>query len=156
MQQIYRRKPMPKCDFNKVAKQLYWNHTSAWVFSCNFAAYFQNSFFKEHLWVAASVFLRTMMKLSKIKNCWCCIFKSVLIKDRILHHWGRRKWVSICFYFIINVVCIYIKYFFDVVRNKTLKISTRVNQNRSKNSWIAYFTWTRFEFWPIINIFRKP
>ena len=23
MQQIYRRKPMPKCDFNKVAKQLY-------------------------------------------------------------------------------------------------------------------------------------
>ena len=23
MQKIYRRKPMPKCDFNKVAKQLY-------------------------------------------------------------------------------------------------------------------------------------
>ena len=31
-QQIYRRTPMPKCDFNKVA--------SAWVFSCKFAAYF--------------------------------------------------------------------------------------------------------------------
>ena len=29
---------MPKCDFNKVAKQLYSNHTSAWVFSCKFAA----------------------------------------------------------------------------------------------------------------------
>ena len=27
------------------AKQLYWNHTSAWVFSCKFAAYFQNTFF---------------------------------------------------------------------------------------------------------------
>ena len=40
MQQIYRRKPMPKCDFNKVALQ----HTSAWVFSCKFAAYFQNAF----------------------------------------------------------------------------------------------------------------
>ena len=25
MQQIYRRTPMLKCDFNKVAKQLYWN-----------------------------------------------------------------------------------------------------------------------------------
>ena len=24
MQQIYRRTPMPKCDFNKVAKQLCW------------------------------------------------------------------------------------------------------------------------------------
>ena len=40
MQQICQRTPMPKCDFNKVA-----NHTSAWVFSCKFAAYFQNTFF---------------------------------------------------------------------------------------------------------------
>ena len=31
---------MPKCNFNKVAKQLYWNHTSAWVISCKFAAFF--------------------------------------------------------------------------------------------------------------------
>ena len=37
----YRRTPMPKCDFSKVA---YSNHTSAWVFSCKFAAYFQNTF----------------------------------------------------------------------------------------------------------------
>ena len=34
--------------------QLYWNHTSAWVFSCKFAAYFQNTFSWEHLWVTAS------------------------------------------------------------------------------------------------------
>ena len=38
-----------KVSFNKVAKQLYWNHTSAWVFSCKFTAYFQNTFFTEHL-----------------------------------------------------------------------------------------------------------
>ena len=45
MQQIYNRTAMPKCNFNKVAKQLYyWNHTLAWVFSCKFAAYFQNTF----------------------------------------------------------------------------------------------------------------
>ena len=30
---------MPKCDFNK-------DFTSAWVFSCRLAAYFQNTFFK--------------------------------------------------------------------------------------------------------------
>ena len=36
---------MPKCDFNKVAKQ---------VFSCKFAVYFQNTFSSEHLWTAAS------------------------------------------------------------------------------------------------------
>ena len=35
---------MPKCDFNKHALQLYWNHTSAWVFSCRLAACFQNPF----------------------------------------------------------------------------------------------------------------
>ena len=44
MQQIYRRTPMPKCDFNKAAKQLYWN-TSTWLFSCKFVAYLQNNFF---------------------------------------------------------------------------------------------------------------
>ena len=35
---------MPKRDFIKVAKQLYWNHTSAWMFFCKLAAHFQNSF----------------------------------------------------------------------------------------------------------------
>ena len=44
MHQIYRRKSMPKCDFNKVAKQFYRNHTSARVLSCKLAAYFQDSF----------------------------------------------------------------------------------------------------------------
>ena len=31
-------------------KQLYWNHTSAWLLSCKCAAYFQNTFY----WVAVS------------------------------------------------------------------------------------------------------
>ena len=37
MQQIHKQTPMPKCHFSKVAQQLYWNQTSAWVFSCKFA-----------------------------------------------------------------------------------------------------------------------
>ena len=41
---------MPKCDFNKFAKQLYRNHTSAWVFSCKFAAYFQKPFSRNTSW----------------------------------------------------------------------------------------------------------
>ena len=32
------------------------DHTSAWVFSCKFAPYFQNPFYSEHLWTAASEF----------------------------------------------------------------------------------------------------
>ena len=48
MQQIYlcRRTPIPKCDFNKVAKQPCWNHTSAWLFSCKFADIFRTLFYK--------------------------------------------------------------------------------------------------------------
>ena len=45
MQQIARSTPMSKSDFNKAALQLYWNRTLAGVFSCKFAAYFQNTFF---------------------------------------------------------------------------------------------------------------
>ena len=49
MQQIYRRTPMPKCNFSKDAKQL--------MFSCTFVAYFQNNFSQEHRWVAASEYI---------------------------------------------------------------------------------------------------
>ena len=35
MHQVYRRAPIPKCDFN---------NTLAWVVSCKFVAYFQNTF----------------------------------------------------------------------------------------------------------------
>ena len=47
MDQIYKRTPVPKCDFNKVA-----------LLSRKFAAYFQNTFSKEHLWTAASDYVR--------------------------------------------------------------------------------------------------
>ena len=44
----YRRTTMPKCGFNKVALQLYrnhtWSQTSAWVFFCKFSVYFQKPF----------------------------------------------------------------------------------------------------------------
>ena len=55
MLQTYRRTPMLKCDFNKVALKLYWRHTLAWLFSCKFTDYFQNTFSTKHLWMAASV-----------------------------------------------------------------------------------------------------
>ena len=54
MQQIYRKTLMLKYDFDKVAEQLYWNITSAWVFSFKLAAYFCNTFSFEHLEVPGS------------------------------------------------------------------------------------------------------
>ena len=35
---------MPKSNFNKVAKKLYRDRTSAWAFSFKFAGYFQKTF----------------------------------------------------------------------------------------------------------------
>ena len=66
MQQIYRRTPTEKCEFRKVVNQLYWNHTSAWVFSCKFAAYLQNSCFDEHLWgkTSASFYSTCLQNIS--------------------------------------------------------------------------------------------
>ena len=47
------------------------NHISVWVFSCKFAAYFQNIFSWEHLWlVAFQVFINVLFwwKLSSLKS----------------------------------------------------------------------------------------
>ena len=76
MQQIYKRTPTPICDFNEVTKQLYWNHTLAWVISCKFTADFQSIFSSEHLWRAAPEksfhwnphkIFRISKKISKVK-----------------------------------------------------------------------------------------
>ena len=59
-----------ECDFNNVALELYWNRTLAWVFSCKFAAYFQNIFSWEHLKMAASQAIFWVLFLSiKILDC---------------------------------------------------------------------------------------
>ena len=44
MQQIYKKTLMPNCDFNKLAKQLYRNCISAWLFCYKFGVYFKNIF----------------------------------------------------------------------------------------------------------------
>ena len=46
MQQIYRRTLMPKCGFSENALQLYWNHTSAWIFSFTLLHIFGTLFLK--------------------------------------------------------------------------------------------------------------
>ena len=63
---------MPKCDFNKVA---------LWVFSCKFAAYFQNTFSKEHLWVAASA-LRCCGFSVRVK---CFVLQSLTLAEDAVH-----------------------------------------------------------------------
>ena len=63
-------------------KQLYWNHTLAYVFFCKFAAYFQSTFSSEHLWTAASGF---SMKWSVLRYRWLRFSKNIwqifVVKD---------------------------------------------------------------------------
>ena len=56
MQQTHRRTPMQKRDPNKVAMQLYWNHTSTQALPYQSPASPQNTPPQEHLHRAASVF----------------------------------------------------------------------------------------------------
>ena len=55
---------MPKCDFNSIAKQLSYNHTSVWVFY-NFTANFQNTFLEEHLWKTTSAYFEVFFRYGR-------------------------------------------------------------------------------------------
>ena len=69
MQQIYRRAIMPKCDFNKVALQLYRNHTLEWVFSCKFGQTFAGSYWKSKLfWGQFRVYHLSCCSILNIKK----------------------------------------------------------------------------------------
>ena len=57
MQQSYMRTPV-------------FSHTSAWVFSCKFAACFQNTFSWDHLWMAASKKSRKTIVYSMFSTLW--------------------------------------------------------------------------------------
>ena len=81
--QIYRRTPMSQCDFSTVALQLYWNHTSARVFSCMSAAYF-HTFLYEHLWRAASVAIANWFIIpTGTNNQLHLIFFSYVIRNKL-------------------------------------------------------------------------
>ena len=55
-QQTHRRTTTWKCDPNRVAMQLFWNHTSTRALPCESAASPQNTPLLEHLCQAACVF----------------------------------------------------------------------------------------------------
>ena len=68
MQKIYRRTTMLKFDFNKVAKQLYWNRTLAWLSPVNLLHIFRTPF-------PENTSERLLLKLLKICNLVMCIQK---------------------------------------------------------------------------------
>ena len=90
---------MPKCDFNEVALQLYWNRTSAWVFSWKCAAYFQN---KNKFLVTISIISSDMACPSWILaifmpvDRWAVAYSSNIwpLKDsKLVHNWHIEDYV---------------------------------------------------------------
>ena len=88
---------MLKCNFNKVAKHLYWNHTSTWVFSCKFAAYFQNTFSYQRLWRVASLSSETWLQrrwnpvlLHQVVGCICVNVTGGLVEKCHKVNWPSR------------------------------------------------------------------
>ena len=102
MQQIYRRTPMPKCDINKLALQLFWNRTSAWLFSCKFAAYLQNTFPK-NIWEQLLLNIVTPWKHSKIRG-FSDIFFLTEVFIRIIYEWFSCA--TFCFDLFLFHFCI--------------------------------------------------
>ena len=84
MQQIYRRTSIPKCVFNKVALQFYWNHTSACSSACssvNLLHIFRTPFLKDTSgWLPLKLFENLCEKflrrsfLVRCKLSWCFSF----------------------------------------------------------------------------------
>ena len=88
MQQIYGRTTMPKCDFNKVALQVYWNHTSTWVSPVNLLHIF-STFSQEHFWVNASVLI--------LETTW-------LLYNFSTKRWRKKMWFKNQVMIFINLL----------------------------------------------------
>ena len=89
MQQIYRRTPMLKCDFNKIPKQLYWNHTSAWMIP------------KEHLSQGTPLggcFWIFQVYVIELKSF------TIFAKNWILDVWLSSEYIFDCFYCVLQYV----------------------------------------------------
>ena len=113
MQQTYRRTPMSKCDFNKVAKQLYWNRILARVF-CKFAVYFQNTFSEEHICRAASVKMKPAQTFVQLLKNISYMFLPLLLSFYHFYHYYReyRELIRGLFMILIkwkyNVICYFL------------------------------------------------
>ena len=84
---IYRRTPMLKCDFNKVALKLYWSRTLAWCSSVDFLHIFRTRFYKN---TSVGLLLNVC---SWILSSW------PIIDLKIPKLWFWKSHVSLTFYF---------------------------------------------------------
>ena len=143
---------MAKCDFNKIAKKFYWNHTCTWVFSCKSAVYFQNTFFKntsKGLLLCCCSFKRTVWQMAK--------HHSPLLKNlEKLHSFTQRMFLDAFILRNISRTCTYIEIFFkklcSILCNDFIEFLWRVVQNmvKLKETRNSFKKWP-FNLWWISN-----
>ena len=76
---------MPKCDFNKVARQLYWNHNLAWCSPVNLLNTFRTPFLKNTSeWLLLSCFLCLYIALYHGQMLFISIMFKIKIKKKNL------------------------------------------------------------------------
>ena len=75
MQQICRRTHMRECDFNKVALELYWYRTVAWMFSYKFEELWRCAFATSFL---EALFLQKQESLTGRDDIWKTLFRSII------------------------------------------------------------------------------
>ena len=78
MQKIYKRTPMPNCNFNQVAKRLYLNHTLAWVFPVNLLHIFRTPFPKNTSGWLLLFMLTLDTKMTRLLDSFQTIFVGLL------------------------------------------------------------------------------
>ena len=130
MQQIYKRTPMPKCDFSKVALQLYRNHTLAWAFSCEFAACFRTPFLRNtSRWLLLYwlIFVPTKIQQLSPLNLVTHSMPPISIYTPWKYQTTRRTtWI-----FVFTLLCVASKGFMKVLKTlksyKTPKRSVKIN-----------------------------
>ena len=110
MQQIYRRTDILHCDFNKVALELYWNNTSAWVSPVNLLHIFRTPF-EQNTYRGLLLNLAYMLLLvlqcfieSEIKLLIYLDFTISLRKAKFLTLASHIKYIQ-CQYYYSNLFC---------------------------------------------------
>ena len=71
----------------------------AWLFSCKFAAYFQNTFSLEHLWAAASeiwIRLQVVLEVELLFSLYCRNFENI---------WNLTYWWLFCTTWLLYKSC---------------------------------------------------
>ena len=139
---MFRKRQILKCDVNKVVLQHYWNHISAWVFFCKFAAYFRNSTLQEHFWRAASVdisssYLYHMFFLVAVLKYICVRLILNLLKNSAKFTLESQISVPLCF---LAFEIFYTKDIFFLTLHLLVLSEFTLNNIR----WQHIFQWAKF------------